>query len=196
MAARAKTRLFLDVRQNDHVRARTAAGRAAAEGPQTTRADIHHPALALDRERPSVVFDQPEPHDFWRAKKGGGGFNRSAQRLDQRYQPASGRQAFAAASPPHPAAAQMGRQLFLKTATRLNGPAFADRLMRCVHARVSGIPGLQPPSDLRWRPLARQLSGHQFAQGRVECQLTGLGTAGAIQCKFVSPGGASASAAR
>ena len=62
IAAQAQTRLFLDVGQNNHVRALPAAGGAAAEGPQATRADIHHPAQAFDRERRTVFFDKPKPH--------------------------------------------------------------------------------------------------------------------------------------
>ena len=46
-------------------------------------------------------------------------------------------------APPHdPAAAQMGQQLLLENAARLNEQAFVDRLMRYVHGRVSGILGL------------------------------------------------------
>jgi hypothetical protein len=56
-------------------------------------------------------------------------------------------------------------------------------------AKHAGMPGLQPPSNLLWRPLARQLSCNQFAQGRVECQLAGLGPAGAIQRSFISSRG-------
>jgi hypothetical protein len=32
------------------------------------RADVHHPAKVLDPERPTVFFDEPEPHGFWLAK--------------------------------------------------------------------------------------------------------------------------------
>ena len=54
--------------QNYHVRALPAAGGAAAEGPQATRANVQHTAQALDWECPTVLFDEPEPHGFWLAK--------------------------------------------------------------------------------------------------------------------------------
>jgi hypothetical protein len=38
--------------------------------------------------------------------------------------------------------------------------------------------------------LPRQLSDNQIAQGRVACQLAWLGSAGAVQRRFISPGGA------
>jgi hypothetical protein len=56
------------VGQNDHVRTLPAAGWTAAESPQPTRADVHHPAKVLAPERPTVFFDEPEPHGFWLAK--------------------------------------------------------------------------------------------------------------------------------
>lgn len=68
VTSQTQTRLFLDVGQNDHVRALPPAGGAAAESPQATQADIHHPAQTLDRERPAVFFNKPEPHGFWLAK--------------------------------------------------------------------------------------------------------------------------------
>ena len=96
-------------------------------------------------------------------------------------------------APAHdPAAAQIGQQFRLEHAHffksgRLNEQSFVDCRTGYVHGRVSGIPGLQPPGDLLWRPLPRQLSGNQFAKARVECQLAGLGTAGTIQRPFISP---------
>ena len=52
----------VDVRQNNHVHVLPAAGGAAAERPQATRADIHHPTLAVDGESPALFFNEPEPH--------------------------------------------------------------------------------------------------------------------------------------
>lgn len=68
IAAQAQARLFLDMRQNHHVHVLPAAGRTPSEGPQATRADIHHLAQPVDREGPSVFFDEPEPHGFRLAK--------------------------------------------------------------------------------------------------------------------------------
>ena len=68
IAAQAQTGLFLDMGQNDHVRALPAAVRVATKGPQATRADVHHPAQVLDRERPTVFFNKLEPYGFWLAK--------------------------------------------------------------------------------------------------------------------------------
>ena len=68
IAAQAQTGLVLDVGQNDHVRALPAAGGAAVKGPQPARTDVHHPAQVLDRECPTVFFDEPEHHGFWLAK--------------------------------------------------------------------------------------------------------------------------------
>ena len=62
VAAQTQTRLFLDVGQNNHVHALPAAGRTAAEGPQATRADIHHLAKPFGRKGTYVFFDEPEPH--------------------------------------------------------------------------------------------------------------------------------------
>ena len=41
VAAQAQTRLFLDVGQDDHISTLPAAGRTAAERPQSARADVH-----------------------------------------------------------------------------------------------------------------------------------------------------------
>ena len=68
IAAEAQARLLLDMRQNNHVHVLPATGGAAAEGPQATRADIHHPAQSVDREGPSLFFYEPEPHGFRLAK--------------------------------------------------------------------------------------------------------------------------------
>jgi hypothetical protein len=68
IAAQAETRLLLNMRQNDHVRALPPAGGAAAERPQTTRADVHHMTETVNRKGLFVVFDEPEPHGFWLAK--------------------------------------------------------------------------------------------------------------------------------
>ena len=62
IAAQAQARLFLDVGRNDHIRALPAAGRAAAEGPQATRADVHDLTQPPGWERPAMFFDKPEPH--------------------------------------------------------------------------------------------------------------------------------------
>ena len=64
IAAKAQPRLFLDMRQNDHIRALSATGRAAAYGPQSARADVHHLTQPLGWERPITFFDKPEPHGF------------------------------------------------------------------------------------------------------------------------------------
>ena len=68
IAAKTQARLFLDMGQNDHVCVLPAAGRAAAKGPQTARADVHELAQPLCWERPNVFFDKPKPHGFWLAK--------------------------------------------------------------------------------------------------------------------------------
>jgi hypothetical protein len=56
VAAEAQARLLLDMGQNDHVHVLPTAGGAAAEGPQATRADIHHPAQPVDRESPAFAM--------------------------------------------------------------------------------------------------------------------------------------------
>jgi len=58
----------LHVRQNHHVHVLPAAGRTASEGPQATRADVHHTTQAVDREGPTLFFEKPKPHGFWLAK--------------------------------------------------------------------------------------------------------------------------------
>lgn len=68
MAAQAQTRLFLDRGKNNHVHTLPATGRAAAKGPQPAGADIPHLAQPVDREGPTLLFDEPEPHGFWLAK--------------------------------------------------------------------------------------------------------------------------------
>ena len=45
-----------DMRKNDHVRALPAADGAAAEGPQSTRADIHHLTEPICRKGPFGFF--------------------------------------------------------------------------------------------------------------------------------------------
>ena len=62
IAAQAQPQLFFDMCLNDNVRALCAAGRAAAEGPETTRADIHHLAQPFGRKGTFMFFDKPEPH--------------------------------------------------------------------------------------------------------------------------------------
>ncbi len=64
IAAQTQTRLFLDMRQNDHIRALPVAGRAAAESPQPARADVHHLTQPVDREGPALFFDETKPHGF------------------------------------------------------------------------------------------------------------------------------------
>jgi hypothetical protein len=56
------------MRQNHHIHALPAAGRAAAERPQAMWADSHHPAQPADWEGPALFFYEPEPHGFWLAK--------------------------------------------------------------------------------------------------------------------------------
>jgi len=68
IAAQAQARLLLDMRQNHHIHALPAAGRTAAERPQSAGADIHHPTQPIDRESPALFFNEPEPHGFWLAK--------------------------------------------------------------------------------------------------------------------------------
>lgn len=68
IAAQAQTRLFLDRGQNNPVHALPATGRAAAKGPQPAGADIRHLAQPVDREGPTLLFDEPEPHRLWLAK--------------------------------------------------------------------------------------------------------------------------------
>ena len=68
MAAQAQTRLFLDRGKNNHVHTLPATGRAAAKGSQPAGADIPHLAQPVDREGPTLLFDEPEPHRFWLAK--------------------------------------------------------------------------------------------------------------------------------
>jgi hypothetical protein len=68
VAAQAQTRLFLDVGQNDQISALPAAGGTVPESPQATRADIQDLAQPVDREGPTLFFDEPKPHGFWLAK--------------------------------------------------------------------------------------------------------------------------------
>ena len=68
IAAQAQTRLLLDVGQNDHIHALTAAGRAAAKGPQAARADVHHLTQPIRWKAAAVFLDKPEPHGFRLAK--------------------------------------------------------------------------------------------------------------------------------
>ena len=71
MAGRAQARLFLDMGQNDHVCALPAAGRAAANGPQATRADVHHLTQPFRWKAAAVFLNEPEPDGFWLAKNRG-----------------------------------------------------------------------------------------------------------------------------
>lgn len=48
--------------QNDLVCVLPAAGRSAAKGPQTARADLHDLTQPLCWERPNMFFVNPEPH--------------------------------------------------------------------------------------------------------------------------------------
>ena len=68
IVAKAQTRLFFDMGQNDHVCALPAAGRAAAYGPQPARADVHDLTQPLGWERPTMFFDKFGPPGFWLAK--------------------------------------------------------------------------------------------------------------------------------
>ena len=79
IAAKPQTGLFLDVCQNDHVRALPATGRTAAHGPQPARADVHHLTQPIVGRLPhsplspgpvaqhGSYLDEPEPHGFWLA---------------------------------------------------------------------------------------------------------------------------------
>ena len=68
IAAKAETRLFLNMRKRDQIRSLSAAGGTAAECPQTARTHIHHATHAFDRKRKSVFFDKLKPHGFWLEK--------------------------------------------------------------------------------------------------------------------------------
>ena len=68
VAAQAQTGLFLDMRQNNHVRALPAAGRAAPESPQPARADVHDLTQTIGWEGPALFFNEPKSHGFWLAK--------------------------------------------------------------------------------------------------------------------------------
>ncbi len=58
VAAQAETRLFFDVCQRDQVRSFSVAGRAAAERPQTTRADANDTAQTIGWEVAHVFQDK------------------------------------------------------------------------------------------------------------------------------------------
>ena len=68
IAAQTETRLFPDVRQRDQIGPLPTAGRTAAKGPQSARADADNMAQSLGREAGNMFFDKPEPHGFWPAK--------------------------------------------------------------------------------------------------------------------------------
>ena len=68
MAAQLRRDCSLTGAQNNPVHALPATGRAAAKGSQPARAEIHHLAQPVDREGPTLLFDEPEPHRFWFAK--------------------------------------------------------------------------------------------------------------------------------
>ncbi len=59
-----ETRLFFDMSQRNQIRPLPAAGRAAAERTQTTRADVHHMAHPTNGEGKLVLFDKLKPHGF------------------------------------------------------------------------------------------------------------------------------------
>ena len=65
VATQAQTRLFLDVRQNDHIHALPAVGWTAAERPQPARADIHDLAQPLYREGPAFAIVAPTNGATW-----------------------------------------------------------------------------------------------------------------------------------
>lgn len=69
VAAQAETRLFFDVRQNNHIRSLPLSGRAAAMCAQPTYNDTQNLAKTSVWEVGAMLFDEPEPHDFWLAKK-------------------------------------------------------------------------------------------------------------------------------
>lgn len=68
VAAQAQARLFLDMRQHNHIRALPAAGRPAAESPLSAWADVHDLTKPVDREGTALFLDEPEPHGFRPAK--------------------------------------------------------------------------------------------------------------------------------
>ena len=68
VAAQAEARLLLDVRQRGQIRSLSATGVATAEGPQTTRNDVHDTTHPPNREYEQVLFDKLKPHGFWLAK--------------------------------------------------------------------------------------------------------------------------------
>lgn len=53
MAAKGQPRLRLDMRQNNPVHMRPAAGPKTSEGPPTVGADMHQPAQTINRENPA-----------------------------------------------------------------------------------------------------------------------------------------------
>ena len=69
IAAQAQARLFLDMGQNDHVCVLPAAGRAAAKGPQATRADVHHLTQPIRCKAAAMFLDEPKPSRGLRANR-------------------------------------------------------------------------------------------------------------------------------
>ena len=61
IAAKAQTRLLLDVGQNTHVHALPAAGRATAKGPKATRVDVHHLTQPIRCKAAAMFLNQAEP---------------------------------------------------------------------------------------------------------------------------------------
>lgn len=68
ITAQTETRLFSYMRQRDQIRPLPAAGRTAAERPQTTTADSHNTTHQINGKCRSVFFDELKPHSFWLAK--------------------------------------------------------------------------------------------------------------------------------
>jgi hypothetical protein len=68
IAAKAETRLFLDMRKRHQIRSLPATSRTAAEGTQPPCADVNDMTQPIGREAAPVFFDKPKSHCFRPAK--------------------------------------------------------------------------------------------------------------------------------
>ena len=68
IAAKAETRLFLDVSQRHQIRSLPATRRTAAEGTQPPCADVNDMTQPIGRKAAPVFFDKPKSHCFKPAK--------------------------------------------------------------------------------------------------------------------------------
>ena len=68
IAAKAETRLFLDVSQRHQIRSLPATSRTAAEGTQPPCADVNDMTQPIGGEAAPVFFDKPKSHCFRPAK--------------------------------------------------------------------------------------------------------------------------------